>query len=155
MADNITPKGRFEVDLILSGNSLQNKCSKALLENYKGNDAALSYLSSPDGLKRLFNNMNSLDFDGNGKPDTAYGAAYIGLNSASPANKKSSSITGPKLAKYSGKDYWFSIALHGTPDETKNIGQANSGGCVHIPKELLQRLIADGSIRIGTSVEIK
>lgn len=153
MADNITPKGTFEVELILTNDSSLNKCSKELIDRYKANKTALSFLSSGEGLKRLFQNMISLDFDGDGKADTAYGAAYIGLKGL-PEGGGTAPITGPKLSKYGGKDYWFSIALHGTPDDSKNIGKANSGGCVHLPKDMLQKLIAEGSIKIGTVVTI-
>jgi len=154
MADNVTPTGRFEVDIILTSDSNLNKTSDQLLRKYKGNTKAVSYLSSGDGLKRLFANMNGLDFDGNGKPDTAYGAAYIGLNGISKSGQ-APAITGPKLSTYAGKDYWFSIALHGTPDEEKNLGNANSGGCVHLPKSALQTLISNETIKIGSIVEIK
>lgn len=154
MADNITPSGKFEVDLILTSDSKLNRVSTQLLHRYKGDPKASSYLNSGDGLKRLFANMSGLDFDGNGKADTAYGAAYIGLNGISERGK-APAMTGPKLSTYSGKDYWFSIALHGTPNEANNIGKANSGGCVHVPRSVLQKLISDETIRIGSIVEIK
>lgn len=152
MADNVTPAGIFEVDIILSDQPTSNKVSEKLLRRYHADKSAISFLSSGQGLKRLFDNMNSLDFNGDGKADTAYGAAYIGLN-AKAENKDA--ITGPKFSKFGGTDYWFSIALHGTPNEAKNIGNSNSGGCVHVPKTTLQKLISDGSVKIGTIVEIK
>jgi lipoprotein-anchoring transpeptidase ErfK/SrfK len=50
--------------------------------------------------------------------------------------------------------YWFSIALHGTPNESSDIGKANSGGCIHVEQNVLKKLVEEGAIEIGTRVII-
>lgn len=152
MNDYITPCGEFVVDLILYQEKF-NDVDKKLLQKYSAaaantGSSQSSYLASPQGMQRLFSNMNSIDFNGDSKPDTAYGAAYIGLNSRD-------AITGPKLSEFKGTTYWFSIALHGTADEKRNIGSANSGGCIQIPSKELKRIIEEHMIGIGTSVTIR
>lgn len=93
-----------------------------------------------DEKSALFQNMNRIF-------NHAYGSAYIGLDSKT-------AITGPKLIPYrDGTQYWFSIALHGTPDPA-NIGQAKSGGCIHLSAESLAHLLGDGIVKIGTRVTI-
>lgn len=131
MADAVTPTGEFVVDLILDQQPQFDQSRRAL----------------PLSLAQLFQNMNTLDFNGDGRPDHAYGSAYIGLASKT-------AITGPKLTTYrDGTVYWFSIALHGTPDPT-TIGKAASGGCVHLSAETLAKLIEGGVVGIGTRVTI-
>lgn len=134
MSDSVTPIGEFTVDLILyENNSFDNIQEPNLVR-------------LPGSLSQLFQNMNSIDFNSDGKPDNAYGSGYIGLDSRT-------SITGPKMQKYKGTPYWFSIAIHGTPDE-KNVGKMNSGGCVHLKKDDLSKIIEMGFIKIGTKVII-
>src|SRR5581483_2297511 len=105
------------------------------------------YLSSPEALARLFKNMNSIDFDGDGKPDRAYGSAYFGVSSPN-------AVTGPKLSSYKDTSYWYSIAVHGPPHEKRDIGGANSGGCVHLPAKAIQQLTKNGWIAVGTKLTI-
>lgn len=131
MADEVTPTGEFVVDIILDHTPELNQSLRA----------------TPVGLAQLFRNMDGIDFNGDGRPDHAFGSAYIGLDSKT-------AITGPKLKPYrDGTLYWFSIALHGTPDPA-NIGKANSGGCVHLGADSLAHLIEGGIVRIGTRVTI-
>lgn len=146
MEDLVTPSGDFKVELILSKNSEKNRVSSDVLNKYSRDEKALSYLKSDSGLKRLFENMSSLDFDADGKPDTAYGAGYLSLSSKN-------AVTGPKLSKFKGKDYWYSIAIHGTPFEKRNIGYAHSGGCVQLPHNELNKVIE--MVQLGTVVKIK
>jgi hypothetical protein len=87
-----------------------------------------------------------LDFDGDGVPDRAYGDGYIGLRS-------SEAVTGPKMRRYRGTPYWYAIALHGTPDPS-SLGEARSGGCVHLPASLLEQLVTGDHIQLGTQVII-
>jgi len=134
MNDYVTPTGNFEVGLILHKDPKWNKLSEGNKKRYKGD------------LKTLFDNMNNIDFDKNGKPDRAYGTAYIGLDSKT-------AVTGPKLSKYGKTPYWYSIAIHGTPDKA-NIGKSNSGGCVHLSEKDLNYLIENKIIQIGTSITI-
>lgn len=153
MADNVTPSGKFVVEIVLSNDLEANSTARSLLARYKNNADALAYLSSKSGLERLFTNMNSLDFDRDGRSDTAYGIAYIGLTPAPSQNPLP--VTGPKFSLFEGKDYWFSIALHGTNNENQNIGHANSGGCIHLPKKVLQQILSQKLVSIGDSVTIK
>ncbi len=146
MADLITPTGNLTVDLILYKKPEYNKIAKNNIERFASNTLFRNFVTDPQGLAKLYKNMISLDFDGNGSPDRAYGDGYIGLTS-------NTVITGPKMSTFQGKPYWFSIALHGTP-QPKNIGQANSGGCVHLDTKSLQQLIEKGWIKLGTSVKI-
>lgn len=147
MSDCITPSGSFLVDIILFENPDFNEISAKLIRRYASQPQSSKYLASKDSLNRLFSNMNSLDFDGNGKPDTAYGIGYIGLDS-------NSKLSGPKLSKFKGTDYWFSIALHGTADEKSCIGSARSGGCIHLPEKTLRKIIENHYLPIGARVKI-
>ena len=52
-----------------------------------------------------------------------------------------------------GTPYWFSIALHGTPDPA-NLGAANSGGCVHLSPTMLSHLIDGDLVTLGSVVVI-
>lgn len=148
MSDCITPAGNFVVDIVLFEKPECDAVSAAVLEKYKSDATAGKLLNSKKGLAHLFSNMDSLDFNGDGRADIAYGAGYIGLSSTN-------GVTGPKLSTYKGMPYWFSIALHGTPHETKDIGAANSGGCIHLPAAVLRKLIEGRIISVGTRVEVK
>lgn len=143
MADLITPTGTFTIDLVLTGAGGAVDPSTAAGLATDPEYAAL--LADPVA---LLANMNRIDFDGDGAPDRAYGVAYVGLTAEDQ-------VTGPKLRRYrDGTAYWFSIALHGTPDPA-NIGAAGSGGCVHLPAELLTELIAAGTLAVGRAVIIQ
>ncbi|GEM_PF-1429534 len=154
MMDFVTPTGEMEVDLILYQDENYSQISPQLKDKYL-NSEFKTFFQNQQGLKQLFSNMNIIDFDSNGKPDNSYGIAYIGLTSA-PNNNI---VTGPKM-RYAnwqtGKNipYWFSIALHGTPREEKDLGSANSGGCIHVSKEVLSEIIETEIIKIGTKVII-
>lgn len=144
MNDSVTPTGEFEVDLILSPsrNEIANGSKNMFLNDKRFAD----YLTTESGLKKLFANMNSIDFDHDGKPDNAYGISYIGLNSKS-------AVTGPKMRMSGVIPYWYSIAIHGTQDPS-NIGRSNSGGCIHLGKDVLEKLLIDPYLKIGTKVKI-
>lgn len=146
MSDLVTPTGEFVVDLILYKNSSFNTVSKSNINKYRKSKDYFDLVSSTDGLSELFKNMNNIDFDKNGKADQAYGVGYIGLNS-------NNSVTGPKMRMYGSVPYWFSIAMHGTPNKD-NIGKANSGGCVHLSEKDLSYLIENGVVKIGTKIFI-
>lgn len=148
MSDKITPRGIFFIEIILYKDEAFNAASRELQNKYKGNKTASSFLSTRAGLARLFSNMNSIDFDGDQKADKAYGIGYLGLRSEHGV------ITGPKMSNFNGKPYWFSIALHTTNNEQKNIGSSNSGGCIHVPATILRQLIEQRLVGIGTRVTI-
>lgn len=156
MEDLVTPTGHFVVNLVLANEPAVCKASESLKSRYRSKPQYLKFLESPEGLVRLFKNMSSLDFDGDGKDDTAYGGAYIGLALdqafAPNARFNPSRIVGTGARSYQGKVSWYSIALHGTPNETFAIGNATSGGCVHLQASALQRLLK--LVSIGTPVEI-
>lgn len=146
MADFITPTGEMTVDLILYKKPEYNKIADNNIKRFSKNTQFRNLVTDQQGLTQLFNNMNSLDFDGNASADKAYGDGYIGLTSTT-------TITGPKMSQFQGKPYWFSIALHGTP-QPENIGKANSGGCVHIDSKTIQQLVENGWVKLGTKVKI-
>lgn len=146
MADLVTPTGKMTVDLILYKKPTYNQIAQENVARFTPDPQFRPLVSQPQGLVQLFQNMNGLDFDGNGNPDQAYGDGYIGLTSET-------TITGPKMSRFAATPYWFSIALHGTP-EPKNIGQANSGGCVHLAPETLKQLIEQQWVQLGTVVKI-
>ncbi len=146
MNDFVTPTGGMSVDLILYKKSEYNQIAQHNVKRFIKVTQYRNLVNPQQGLAQLFKNMNYLDFDGNGSPDRAYGNGYIGLTSTT-------SITGPKMSTFQGTPYWFSIALHGTPNP-ENIGQANSGGCIHLDSNTLQQLIEKGWVKLGTKVTI-
>lgn len=160
MDDFVTPAGQFVVDLVLYKKLEFNQISRTLQERYKEEQRS-KYTRDKGGLLKLFKNMNGIDFNHDGKADAAYGIAYIGLEGVyEPSGKqgflnKLKPLTGPKLSNYRGRVYWYSIALHGCPDEATHIGKADSGGCVHVPATELEKLIETGTVQIGTKVLIR
>lgn len=146
MDDSVTPTGIFHVDLILYKDRHFNRVSLNHLKTYCKTKKFNHLLESRDSLAELFTNMNSLDFDGDGRADRAYGDGYIGLTSTD-------GITGPKMQLFGQTPYWCSIALHGTSDP-KSIDLAQSGGCVHLRESTISKLICSGLITIGTRVMI-
>jgi hypothetical protein len=147
MDDFVTPTGKFTVDLILFKDKTFNRLATDNVARYRGTKFS-DLLSSCDGLARLFSNMNSLDFDGDGKADRAYGDGYIGITSTSKGE-----VTGPKMQYLGQVPYWYSIALHGTNDPA-SIGGSKSGGCIHVPANILSKLICGRLVNIGTTVVI-
>jgi hypothetical protein len=145
MDDHVTPTGRFAVDLVLYDRPGFDRIDPAARERLAAADPEhAEILDSPDGLVRLRRSMDGLDFDGDGAPDHAYGVAYLGLDGPG---------TGPKLSRRGEDPYWFSIGLHGTPDPAR-IGRATSGGCVHVPEEVLRSLVEDYRVGPGTGVVV-
>jgi len=147
MDDLVTPTGTFTVDIILFKDERFNRVAKDNLTRYR-NTKFYSLLKSTGSLAQLFLNMNSLDFNDDGKADRAYGDGYIGITSDD--NK---SVTGPKMQFLGQIPYWCSIGLHGTSDP-KSIGKTNSGGCVHLPANIISDLILNHLVSIGSTVVI-
>lgn len=147
MSDNITPTGDFTVELVLSRKSHENAVASSFQKRYQSSPQYTRLVESKSGLAQLFKNMNSIDFNADGKPDNAYGTAYIGLTSKRV-------ITGPKMRMYGKTPYWYSIAIHGTPDPDRTIGRATSGGCVHLGEDGLMKLIGEKFVKVGTRVII-
>lgn len=146
MSDFVTPTGDFEVDLILYSNPSFDNITPKNLQRFQKNKN-FDLIKNKEGLTKLFQNMNKLDFDGDGKPDQAYGKAYIGLTS-------NTAVTGPKLHQFHGIPYWFSIAFHGTPDD-QILEKASSGGCVHLSAKTLEWLVTKNIVQLGTKVNIR
>ena len=150
MSDLITPTGHFVVDLILSSaDSSRNAILPSLRSRYAADPSFGPLVEDQKGLARLFDTMNALDFIFNGDhaADGAYGTAYIGLDSPTV-------LTGPKMHWYASRAYWFSIALHGTPLPASALGKATSGGCVHLSRESLERLLGSRHLQLGSTVVI-
>lgn len=143
MADDVTPTGTFNVDVILTADPKLNAIDPETARRFERDKDYAVYLKDGNGLARLFGNMNNLDFDGNGKSDTAYGIAYIGIDGRG---------TGPKMSRFKNVVRWFSIALHGTPHEAADLGKNKSGGCIHLPAAVLKRLLSEKLVTVGTRV---
>ncbi len=143
MTDCITPTGEFVVDVVLTSdanfNRIADKQKSAVGSRYA------PYVKDGAGLAKVFETMNAQDFNRDGKPDHAYGFAFIGLDGKG---------TGPKLIRAGNSARWYSIALHGTPNEAMAIGRATSEGCIHVPQPVLERLLREHLIDVGTPVYI-
>ena len=145
MSDFVTPLGDFTVDLILRLGHYA--VAPEAVEHFADDPEFAALLADTHGLATLMGNMNGIDFDGDGQPDVAYGTTYIGLSAEDGR-------TGPKMRRYRNTTpYWYSIALHHTPDPA-NFGAANSGGCLHLTASLLQQLVEENIVEIGRSVVI-
>jgi lipoprotein-anchoring transpeptidase ErfK/SrfK len=147
MSDYVTPTGEFRVDLVLSRDPELNAISPESRERFGIDPRFRELTRDQHALYRLFENMSSIDFNRDGAPDHAYGAAYIGLDSES-------AVTGPKMTLFGDTPYWYSIALHGTPNPATDLGRSNSGGCIHLPENELLELIRSKRVQIGTVVRI-
>jgi len=145
MQDCITPVGEFVVDVVLSNQPEFNHIDKNLKAQLEKNSHFAPFVKDGSGLAKVFFTMNAQDFNRDGKPDSAYGTAFFGLHGKN---------TGPKLIASGNSARWYSIALHGSPDETRAIGNATSEGCIHISKAVLQRILSDRLIEVGTPVYI-
>jgi len=148
MSDLVTPTGTFTVDLVLQTSGEHDAVAPEVIARFADEPEFAALLSGEPGLSGLFGNMSGIDFDGDGKPDRAYGEAYVGLRS-------DTAVTGPKMRRHSKSRtaYWYSIALHGTP-VAENLGAANSGGCVHVAPALLDRMINEGILALGSELRI-
>lgn len=145
MQDCITPVGEFFIDVVLSDNPQFNDIAAAQRSQIARNARFAGFVKDGDGLARVFRTMNEQDFNRDGIPDRAYGCAYFGLNGKN---------TGPKLIAAGPSARWYSIALHGSPNEAKAIGGATSEGCIHLPQSILKRLLSEHLIGVGTPVHI-
>ena len=94
--------------------------------------------------KNLFNNMNSIDFKGDGEVGE-YGSGYISLTPV-PSTPQPF-----RFNEYDGIYRWYSFAIHGTNDETR-IGQRVTGGCINMKNRDLDQLIK--TINLGDEVHV-
>lgn len=102
--------------------------------------------------QNLFSNMNSIDFDGDGKGGE-YGSLFIGLH---PIDSKAKQPF--HFGNYKGTFRWYSFAIHGTQDESR-IGKCVTGGCINVGEEhlkfLAQRLKVNDLVSIQELVTKK
>ncbi|MCC7530679.1 MAG: L,D-transpeptidase [Candidatus Melainabacteria bacterium] len=146
MQDCITPEGKFVIDVVLTMDPKLNGIDEHQKISISKNPRFAPLVKDAKGLAGIFATMNRQDFNRDGKPDHAYGYAFLGL---------SGKATGPKLIAAGNSARWYSIALHGTPNERGAIGAATSEGCIHVPKHVLKSLLDGHKIGVGTPVYIK
>lgn len=127
--------GKFRVNAILTKKSFSME--EALIRQSGRSRAWLS--------EHLFANMNSIDFDGDGKGGE-YGAAFIGLEPLDTTSKQPF-----HFGEYKGVFRWYSYAIHGTQDEER-IGKRITGGCINVGEQDLEKLVQE--LEIGSEVEV-
>ena len=132
--EGVTPLGTFKVNAIMSKDRFE--MDESLVQQ---SGKTKSYLS-----ENLFNNMNSIDFKGDGETGE-YGSGYISLTPV-PSTPQPFSFN-----KYDGKYRWYSFAIHGTNDETR-IGKPVTGGCINMKNKELNKLIKN--INLGDEVVV-
>ncbi len=145
MQDCITPAGRFVIDVVLTADPKLNQIDENQRNSISKSARFAPFVRDANGLARIFETMNLQDFNRDGKPDQAYGFAFLGLNGR---------VTGPKLIAAGNSARWYSIAMHGTPKERTAIGAATSEGCIHVQKSVLESLLGKYKIGVGTPVYI-
>ena len=132
--EGVTPLGTFKVNAIMSKDRFE--MDESLVQQ---SGKTKSYLS-----ENLFNNMNSIDFKGDGETGE-YGSGYISLTPV-PSTPQPFNFN-----KYNGKYRWYSFAIHGTNDETR-IGKPVTGGCINMKNKELNKLIKN--INLGDEVVV-
>ena len=132
--EGVTPLGTFKVNAIMSKDRFE--MDENLIQK---SGKTQSYLA-----KNLFNNMNSIDFKGDGEVGE-YGSGYISLTPV-PSTPQPF-----RFNEYDGTYRWYSFAIHGTNDETR-IGQRVTGGCINMNNRDLNQLIK--TINLGDEVLI-
>ena len=132
--EGVTPLGTFKVNAIMSQDRFEME--ETLIQQSR---KAKRYLS-----ENLFNNMNSIDFKGDGETGE-YGSGYISLTPV-PSTPQPFSFN-----EYNGIYRWYSFAIHGTNDETR-IGKRVTGGCINMQNKDIKKLIK--SINLGDEVVV-
>ena len=132
--EGVTPLGTFKVNAIMSQDRFE--MDETLIQQ---SGKAESYLS-----ENLFNNMNSIDFKGDGETGE-YGSGYISLTPV-PSTPQPFNFN-----EYNGIYRWYSFAIHGTNDETR-IGKRVTGGCINMQNKDIRKLIK--SINLGDEVVV-
>lgn len=145
MQDCITPVGSFVVDVVLTADPKLNEIDGKRKIEISKNPRFVPLVKDGSGLAEIFQTMNRQDFNRDGKADSAYGFAFLGLDGKT---------TGPKLIAAGKSARWYSIALHGTPNEQKAIGHTTSEGCIHLEKAVLQKILMERLAGVGTPVYI-
>ena len=130
--EGVTPLGTFKVNAIMSKDRFE--MDESLIQQ---SGKTKSYLS-----ENLFNNMNAIDFKGDGETGE-YGSGYISLTPV-PSTPQPFNFN-----EYDGTYRWYSFAIHGTNDETR-IGKRVTGGCINMKNKQLNKLIKN--INLGDEV---
>ena len=133
--EGVTPLGTFKVNAIMSKDRFE--MDETLI---KQSGKTNQYLS-----ENLFNNMNSIDFKGDGETGE-YGSGYISLTPI-PSTPQPFSFN-----EYDGTYRWYSFAIHGTNDETR-IGKRITGGCINMNNKEISKLIKN--INLGDKVIVR
>lgn len=155
MQDCITPTGKFRVDVILTDDPKLCAIDPSVKETLsKNSQDAKSALSNPEALSTIFKTMNAFDFNHDGKSDNAYGYAFIGLDGEQTGPKLIPTVRNGGNGGNGGRFRWYSIAMHGSPNEEKAIGHATSEGCIHIKKSVLKDILARHLVEVRTQVVI-
>ena len=95
--------------------------------------------------EKLFANMSSIDFDGDGAGGE-YGAAFLSLEPVSETKQPFA------FNVYKGKFRWYSYAIHGTQNPAR-IGKKITGGCINVGAEDLVKLVE--AAKLGDLVEVR
>lgn len=132
--EGYTPLGRFRVNAILSGDRFV--MDPALVQQSGKSEAELR--------RTLFQNMNAIDFDGDGETGE-YGIGYVSLAPVGGVKQPFAFNT------YDGRFRWYSFAIHGSNNDQR-IGQRVTGGCVNVSEADLKALLA--VVKLGDEVEI-
>ena len=133
--EGVTPLGTFKVNAIMSKDRFEMD-ETLIKQSGKTNE----YLS-----ENLFNNMNSIDFKGDGETGE-YGSGYISLTPI-PSTPQPFSFN-----EYDGTYRWYSFAIHGTNDETR-IGKRITGGCINMNNKEISKLIKN--INLGDKIIVR
>jgi hypothetical protein len=145
MQDCITPTGAFTVDVVLTDTPALNQIDKTTKEQIERDARFRPFVKDGDALAKVFRTMNEQDFNHDGVPDKAYGLGFLGLQGKN---------TGPKIIAAGKSARWYSIALHGTPNEAKAIKGATSEGCIHLSRASLKTILDAHLVGVGTPVYI-
>lgn len=129
-----TPLGRFRVNAVLTADRFE-----------MDPDVVARSGKSQDMLRQdLFDNMNSIDFDGDGE-DGEYGGGYISLEPVPETDQPF------EFNYYADTFRWYSFAIHGT-NEPNKIGRKSTGGCINVNDMSLSMIL--GTVQLGDEVVI-
>ena len=127
--------GKFRINAILSADRFE--MTESLIEQ---SGKLREWLA-----ENLYSNMNSIDFDGDGKGGE-YGAAFFSLE---PVDSDADQPF--HFGDYKGTFRWYSYAIHGTQDEER-IGKCVTGGCVNVSEKTVSLLLK--KLELGDTVLI-
>ncbi|MCB0323538.1 MAG: L,D-transpeptidase [Bdellovibrionales bacterium] len=132
--DGYSLLGTFEVNALLSSDTF--KMSEELR---KFSPRGERYLR-----EHLFANMNSIDFDNDGRSGE-YGGGFISLKPLSPTPQPFN------FGEFKGRYRWYSYAIHGT-NTPERLGSASTGGCINVGAAALRALFEQ--LAVGDQVQV-